>query len=236
MTTTVLFDLDGTLLPMDQDLFVRSYFKMMAVKVAPFGYDAHALVDAIWKGTAAMARNDGTETNEEAFWKCFASLLGERVYRDKPLFDEFYAKEFQNARSVCGYTPRANECVQLVRSLGLRVALATNPLFPAVATMSRIGWAGLKPEDFEFVTTYENSSFAKPNPAYYTFVAETLGVKPEECLMVGNDAAEDTPASSVGMKVFILTDCLMNADKVDISPYPHGSFPELMEYIKALKA
>ena len=30
--TTVLFDLDGTLLPMDQDLFVKSYFGILFPK------------------------------------------------------------------------------------------------------------------------------------------------------------------------------------------------------------
>ena len=34
--TTVLFDLDGTLLPMDQDVFVKDYFSRIAAKVAPF--------------------------------------------------------------------------------------------------------------------------------------------------------------------------------------------------------
>ena len=30
----VLFDLDGTLLPMDQDLFTKTYFKLLAKKNA----------------------------------------------------------------------------------------------------------------------------------------------------------------------------------------------------------
>jgi len=32
--------------------------------------------------------------------------------------------------------------------MGFRVALATNPIFPAIATEKRIRWAGLTPEDF----------------------------------------------------------------------------------------
>ena len=39
MIKTVLFDLDGTLLPMDQDNFVKAYFKNLAIKLAPHGYD-----------------------------------------------------------------------------------------------------------------------------------------------------------------------------------------------------
>lgn len=64
----ILFDLDGTLLPMDQDVFVKAYFGRLAAKLAPHGYEPKALIDAIWKGTAAMIRNDGSRTNEAAFW------------------------------------------------------------------------------------------------------------------------------------------------------------------------
>ncbi len=32
---TILFDLDGTLLPMDQDAFYRGYFKLLAQKRPP---------------------------------------------------------------------------------------------------------------------------------------------------------------------------------------------------------
>lgn len=54
--TTVLFDLDGTLLPMDNDEFTRGYFKLLAAKLAPHGYEPKQLVDAIWAGTAAMVK------------------------------------------------------------------------------------------------------------------------------------------------------------------------------------
>ena len=67
MIKTVLFDLDGTLLPMDQDTFTNAYFKELAKKMAPFGYNPDELVKGVWKVTGAMVRNDGTKTNEEAF-------------------------------------------------------------------------------------------------------------------------------------------------------------------------
>ncbi len=70
---TILFDLDGTLLPMDQDVFVRDYFGHLAKKVAPFGYDAKDLPANLWKGVAAMVMNDGRCSNEEVFWNVFKS-------------------------------------------------------------------------------------------------------------------------------------------------------------------
>ena len=52
--------------------------------------------------------------------------------------------------------------------------------------------------------------------------------------MVGNDVGEDMIAESLGMKVFLLTDCLITRENKDISVYPHGSFDELIQYIEAL--
>ena len=108
---TVLFDLDGTLLPMDQDAFTKGYFTLLVQKLAPHGYDPAALVDNIWAGTAVMVANDGTRTNEEAFWSKLVHIYGEKVRQDIPLFDAFYREEFQQAKAFCGQNPKAREVV-----------------------------------------------------------------------------------------------------------------------------
>lgn len=231
MVTTILFDLDGTLLPMDMDEFSKGYFKLLAKKAAPFGYEPEKLIASVWKGTEAMVRNDGSCSNEAAFWKCFAGIYGQESLKDKVIFDEFYANEFQGADVFCGFHPGAGEVVRQAKEAGLRVVLATNPLFPEVATATRVRWAGMAPTDFEYCTTYENSSHCKPNPDYYRDVLEKIGCKAEDCLMVGNDVDEDMVAETLGMKVFLLTDCLVNKSGRDISAYPHGSFEELKKFI-----
>lgn len=230
--TTVLFDLDGTLLPMDQDTFVQAYFGLLARKLAPWDYPPRELIDAIWRGTAAMVQNDGSRTNEAVFWECFQSRFGPRVLEDMPLFEDYYRTDFEQVRSVCGYTDQAVRTVELCGELGLRTALATNPIFPAVATRARIRWAGLTPEHFELVTAYENSCSCKPNLLYYREVTGKLGVSPEECLMVGNDVQEDMAARELGMRVFLLTPCMINKQGKDIAQYPHGDFPELMRFLE----
>lgn len=232
--TTVLFDLDGTLLPMDQDVFVKEYFGRIAAKLAPQGYDPKKLVDTIWRGTGAMVKNNGSKSNEEAFWDIAVAVYGDRITKDKHFFDEFYEEEFDKIRAVCGYHPAAAQIVHSLKEKGLRVALATNPIFPARATQWRIQWTGLKPEDFELYTTYENSRYCKPNLDYYRDILSELNVKAEECLMVGNDVGEDMVAQALGMKVFLLTDCLINKQNADISIYPNGGFAQLEEYIESI--
>ena len=230
----ILFDLDGTLLPMDQDVFVKAYFGRLAAKLAPHGYEPKKLIDAIWGGTAAMIKNDGSMTNEAAFWRFFCTVFGEDAIKDEPKFEEFYRTDFQLVQSSCGFDARAAQTIDALKEMGFTLALATNPIFPAIATESRMRWAGLNKEDFVSYTTYENSRYCKPNPKYYQDILDQLDVKGEECLMVGNDVGDDMVAQELGMKVFLLTDCLINKHNVDISVYPHGSFEELMEYIRTL--
>ena len=235
MIKTILFDLDGTLLPMDQDTFTKAYFQRLAAKLVPHGYPQQQLIDGIWAGTAAMVKNNGGCTNEEAFWTCFSGIFGEKVWEDKPIFDEYYRVEFQEVAEVCGYNPKARETVDELKRLGYRTALATNPLFPAVATESRIRWAGLSPDMFELYTTYENTCYCKPNPNYYRDLLSRLQCHAEETLMVGNDVEEDMIAQSVGTQVFLLTDCLINKKKKAVADYPHGGFEELLQYLAAQK-
>lgn len=232
--TTVLFDLDGTLLPMDQNTFIKAYFGGLACRLAPHGYEPQKLIDAIWQGTAAMVKNNGETFNEDRFWQGFEAAYGKPARQDEELFAAFYREDFDKVRSSCGYTPAAREVIDTVKACGLRTALATNPIFPSMATERRIAWAGLSPSDFELYTTYENAHFCKPNPDYYREVMQALGVCPEECLMVGNDVAEDMVAATLGCRVFLLTDCIINPKNADISVYPHGSFEDLIEYIKNL--
>jgi len=230
----ILFDLDGTLLPMNQDLFMKYYFGELAKKLVPLGYNKDTLVNDVWTGTKAMVMNDGTKTNEETFWDTFCSLAGKDCRSDMPIFDSFYRNEFTAAKNACQPTAAAKEVINLIKASGRRLILATNPLFPFVATENRIGWAGLSTEDFELITTYENCHYCKPNPKYYAEILEKTGLKPEECLMVGNNTEEDMIAETLGIKVFLLTDCLINEKNTDISKYPQGGFEELKEYITTL--
>ena len=229
--TTILFDLDGTLLPMDQDAFIGAYFSRLAAKLMAHGYDKDKVGRAIWAGTGAMIQNDGRCTNEQAFWNSFCAFFGQDARGEEDYLIEFYRNEFQRVREVCGYAPAAAGIVRDLKARGYRVVLATNPLFPALATESRIRWAGLEPCDFDMVTTFENSRYCKPNLAYYEDILAALGVSGGECVMVGNDVDEDMITEQLGMKTFLLTDCLINKKGEDISKWPHGSFAELREFL-----
>lgn len=237
MKKVILFDLDGTLLPQDQDEFVGAYFKELVKKLVALGLPAstpeeqRALGKVVMAGTYAMMKNDGSCTNEERFFQTFYALTGVDMYPQKNEFDKFYENEFQEVGKVCGFNPFVKTAVEQLKEKGCRVAVATNPLFPLIANKQRLTWAGLSFEDFEYCTCYENSCYCKPNLKYYEGVLERLHVCAEDCLMVGNDVREDMVARELGMDVFLITDCLINADHKDINDYPHGSWQDFIEFI-----
>lgn len=236
MIKAVLFDLDGTMLPMDQDLFVKKYFSELCKRFCPeLKIGSEELVEAVWKATGDMIANDRTEPNENVFWREFANICGESVLGYKADFDEFYVNEFNLCREICGFNPAVSKAIKSLKSKGYTTIAATNPIFPAIATHNRLSWAGVSKDDFALVTTYENSSSCKPNPKYFTEITDKMNIAPEDCLMVGNDVDEDMiAASSIGMDVFLVKDCMINRSDKDITPYKQGSFEVFLEYAQAM--
>ncbi len=230
----ILFDLDATLLPMDQDEFIKEYFTSLIKYLAPKGFEPKKLYSSIWNSIMSVVTNDGKCTNEEKFWQEMVKHYDESIRDSEPLYNEYYSKYFVQSKSVCGYNASSSLIIKEAKNKGLKVVLATNPVFPRIATEQRIEWAGVDKNDFIHITTYENSHYCKPNPKYYEEILNIIGAKAHECLMVGNDAIDDMSASTLGIKVFLLTDCLINTKNVDISAYPNGSFKELFEYVNSL--
>lgn len=230
----VFFDLDGTLLGMDMETFVVHYLKELSMMAAPLGYEARALNDAMWHCTGAMIKNDGSMTNKERFWSEFSKTFGEKVYGDIDTFDGFYGNEFHRVKDVCQCdAAAARAAVAAARAWADVVVLSTNPIFPRTAVESRLSWVGLKAEDFDFITTYENSSLCKPNPAYYHAIMDKLGLTAAEITMVGNDMQEDMLASrGAGIeKQYFVTDCAINRDDTPIT-MSSGSLRDFPAWLK----
>ena len=231
MIKAVLFDLDGTLLPMDEEYFKKIYFGEVYKKIAYLGYTLDELLKVIWYGTKAMIQNDGSQTNEELFWKKFIEVHPDRLEENKENFVDFYSNIFPTLGHTCGYQPLAKDFIKALKDKGYEVIIASNPIFPLVATKARIHWAGCNPDDFKYITAYENSRFSKPNLKYYEEVLEKTGYKPDEVIMVGNDVREDMIVNKLGIDSYLITDCLLNLDNEDINKYKHGSFEEIMNLV-----
>lgn len=233
MINTVLFDLDGTLLPMDQDLFTKTYFGGLAASMADL-HEAESLISAVWAGTRAMIKNDGKRTNEAVFWETYTGIFGPGAAAEEPRFASFYEHHFGDFRTLCGKDPAVPALIKALKDAGYKTAIATNPLFPMTAQLQRINWAGADPADFARITSYENSRFCKPDPRFYLEVLASIGAAPEESLMVGNDVREDIEsARAAGMQAFLIPACLLNRENKDLTGIPQGDFDALRTYIEA---
>lgn len=227
MIKHILFDLDGTLLPMSQDEFVECYMALLSRCFIPHGIEPKIMTGAIWKGVGTMVQNDGSYTNEEAFWNCFSKLIPLKREKMEPLLLDFYNGDFNQVIKVTRPSAYASELIQTLKDSGMKLYLATNPIFPRCATLNRIKWAGLHAEDFEEITTYETYHYSKPNVLYFKELMDRFHLNPEECLMIGNDAAEDTSIRRLGVKVYLVTDCLENKDNLPLTAEYMGSLKEL---------
>ena len=232
MIKAVFFDLDGTLLPLNEDEFIKLYFKLLCKKLAPYGYEPNKLIDTIWSGTKEMYKNKGELLNKDVFWNKFIEVYGEEKLKDVEIFDSFYTEEFFQTKVCCGENPYAREIIDFCKEENIDVFLTTNPIFPTVATETRMSFVNLKMDDFKLVTTYDNSKYTKPNPQYFLEILNQYGLKAEEVILFGNNTLEDGDcASACGIKVYLVGDYIIY-NKLSKGIYDEISIDEIIPTIK----
>ncbi|WHH59375.1 HAD family hydrolase [Petroclostridium sp. X23] len=233
MINTFLFDLDGTLLPLDMDRFMKLYFdelgKCFSDMISP-----EVLYKYIWESTEAMVTNTDYRTNEEVFMDKFSSLIDGNIETYQSRFDAFYDHEFLNVKASVQSMPLIKECISILKEKSYELVVATNPLFPKKAILHRIVWAGLDPKDFTYITSYENNHYCKPQIKYYEEILNEIKKSPEQCIMVGNDVQEDLIASKLGVKTYLITDNMIHRSKNDFITDYKGTYQEFYDYVCGL--
>lgn len=233
MRHTFFFDLDGTLLPLDMDKFGEVFYDS-AKKCGFFDLICEEKGKEIFeKAVYTMMRNDGSVKNEEVFFHTIEELSGVRRERLEPVFVDFYTNEFKQMKQCTRTDERVVEAIQILQDKGYRLVLATNPLFPPIGTNQRIEWAGLRPDDFEYVTYYNNSSYCKPNPKYYMEILDHVGLTANDCYIVGNDVRDDMSAVALGFKGYLVLDHLIG-DLENVPTCEQGDYSDLLDFVKSL--
>ena len=232
MIKNILFDLDGTLLPMDLKKFMYIYIRGLCNKLHKL--DANLVSQTLLKGVEKMYANDGSKTNEQVFIEIFEEMLNVSFLKCEKLFDEYYHEDFELCKTACYPNDKARALIDYLKEKGMRIVIATNPFFPQIATYTRLRWLGLEPDEFELVTTYENSHYCKPNPKYFEEIFTKLNMNKEETLMIGNDVEEDGCIKELGVKLFLINDCLINNKKLEVNADFIGSFDEVVKEIEVL--
>ncbi len=242
----ICFDLDGTLLPMDIDLFMSSYFKRIAAYAAAHGLDPELFVTAVRGGVRAMAMSDDERLNSEVFWEEFARIYGDTPHGDTPhgdtpsiddiraIANAFYEEDFGHIGDGIQPNPAAARAINVLREKGYPLVLATMPMFPLRAVKHRLEWAGIDPDNFARITHYENSRTTKPRQTYYAENLAAMGLKGEDVLMVGNNTMEDLSFMDLGADAWLVTDWLLDPVHFDIESVKHGSMEDFANWCESL--
>ncbi len=230
----LLIDLDGTLLNIDLEKFVLSYVDALSDRFTGL-VEKQNFILHLFTATARMVdNNDPCVSNKKVFYEEFCRLIGHSLKEIEPIIDNFYETDFPALSRWGSEQPAAKAVVETARSKKIPLVLATNPIFPATATLQRLAWGGLRAEDFDLITTMETMHFCKPNPQYYLEIADKIGYPPEECLMAGNDTLEDLVAAEVGMDTFLVEDFILHRQGTDYSYDYRGSLEDYLALLKAL--
>ena len=208
MIKAVLFDLDDTLLRLNLTAFIARYVYGATRLLASAARTSPAALGIPYvRAFLAMDAQDREDslTNERLFNQTFLASTG--IPLDDPViadlmtyYEEQIVPGFSGGIVAARPVPGAREAIEAVHDAGLLCALATNPTFSLSCDRARMGWAGVGEDDFSLVSTYSNSTRCKPSTRYYQEFANQLGVRLEECLMVGNDAVRDIVRDGCGLR------------------------------------
>jgi FMN phosphatase YigB (HAD superfamily) len=231
MIDTILFDLDGTLLPLDMERFIALYFGEMAAYFDGM-IEPKLLVKHILTATAAMVDNVEHRTNETVFMECFSRLIQSDLAVYQARFQKFYDQGFIKTKAATMESQVMKQSVALLKQKGYHLAIATNPIFPRQAIAQRVAWAGFALDDFCYITSYEQNHYCKPQPQFYQEVLAALGKKPAECLMVGNDVEEDLVARDIGIKTFLITDYLITRSQRENDSDYQGNYQDFYRFVR----
>jgi len=209
----VLFDLDNTLIFFDEKEFYETY----SYKLSQYFTDLLSTPEFVRKlmvSTQIMTNNDGKQNNAEFFINNFSKGLNIDKINLWQRFDNFYSADFIQFRNLMRPIEGIRDLILKIQDMGLKVVIASNPMLPEKVQKLRLNWAGLEGITFDLITHVKNSTYCKPNLNYYYEICSKIEVKPQNCMMIGNDTFNDMIAVKTGMKTYLVTDNQNNSVEV----------------------
>ena len=224
MLTTVLLDLDNTLLNIDMSRFMPRFFDALR------SHGGDALVDALMAGTRAALTNDHpNETNQAVIERVVAEQTGSAGVNR---LDQFYRTVFPTLNNITTPAPDASRAVALCQSLGLQTVIATHPLYPHAGIIERMRWAGVAAFDYALITSSDNTHATKPSLKFYRDILVKVGANGAETVMVGDDWQKDIePAAALGMKTFWIPTAKRPNAPAPTLPDGCGSLSDFCEWL-----
>lgn len=212
MLKAVLFDLDNTLILFDEAKFIGKYLPGVGAKFADV-IPPQSFGEKLIGATIEMHKNDGAMVNRERFLQSFAVDVPLPLDEIWQRFEKFYSEDFDSLKEMVIKPDYLQEVFRHIREKALKIVIATNPIWPLSAQMRRLAWVGLDDINIDLVTHIDNMGFCKPRLGYYRQICSLIGEEPGDCLMVGNDPANDMVAARTGMKTYLTDDHLKHVER-----------------------
>lgn len=226
----VFFDLDGTLLDVEMDRFISAYIKSLAphfTDVAQHFTFGAALGEAM---SALLQSENCYASNEQLFFTVLKQRLGFDAEFFRERLEHYCADGLADLESLIRPLPLAVQVLNACRDRGLKVVLATNPIFPRAIVDARLAWGGMADFPFDMITSIENTRYCKPDPRYFKDLLKGFNLSPAETLMVGNDTEHDLAAQVVGIQTFLVDTWLVNRGR-GYQPHHRGDHEQLLRFI-----
>jgi FMN phosphatase YigB (HAD superfamily) len=230
--TTLLFDLDDTLLGNDLDTFLRAYFQKLAAEFADLPGGDRVGQETVNATRAMFGNADPARVLLDVFSDCFSEATGWAPKTWRPRFDRFNANGYRSLQALTTPRPAARAILDWALAHNYAVAIATNPVFSLPALRERLRWAGVDDYPFAHISSIETSHFTKPHPEYYAEILGRLGRRPDQALMVGNDWRNDIePAARLGLSTYRITYGNGAQDESALaSPLGHGTLEDFLAF------
>ena len=202
--TTILFDIDQTLLLFDDQEFIKIYVKLIHEYFEKEQPDLSKFIDIFLTSTNKMTDRSNSELdNLSKFAVDFESRIGVSQAEIIKRFELFYHTEFTQVCQIMKAHPISQELLSFASDHFLLVA-ATNPLFPSVANEIRLKQGGLDMISWTEVTSAEDYHYTKPYIEFFEELLTRINREPSECIMIGDDPINDMAAGKLGIKTFLV--------------------------------
>ena len=213
MITTVIFDMDGTLVD-SEPLSRKAWYvttERMGVDIPTSMLESFLGRNAVSVEADLAAQLGGLEQAREAF----------RIHAEA--FDEL-------APSMIKLMPFAREALVALRASGLKIGLATST--GRERAMARLALFDLQ-SAFDSITCGDDGfKHGKPAPDIFLLAAERLGSTPEDCAVVEDSFNGVRAGHAAGMHVFMVPD--MMQPTAEVADMCEAVLPSLAELPAAL--
>ncbi|MCW8855237.1 MAG: phosphoglycolate phosphatase [Gammaproteobacteria bacterium] len=213
----VLIDVDGTLVDSVPDLAfcVDEMMKQLDMPVRGEDVVRHWVGNGVERlvRRALINQLDG-EPDEALFQKAI------------PIFEALYAEN--TSKRSCLY-PGVQEALDFLKTTGVRIGCVTNKASQfTLPILKDLGISGY----FEMVLCGDELPRKKPDPMPLLHVAEKLGVKPEQSLMLGDSMSDVKAARAAGFDIICMSYGYNHGE--DIRDYNPDAVVDSMDEIKDL--